>query len=122
MWDTRDYILSIMEESKITAEEELLALQKGTDAAAALAATGSAGGEPPDEINPRGLEAQREFCQQGATASKRERGAFLHVNGVIVSLMPALLAKEPRITVGLGDTSTAATFYQEMQAIKKSHI
>jgi len=40
----------------------------------------------------------------------------------VVSLMPSLLAREPRITVGLGDTATAATFYKELQAIKRDRI
>ena len=115
---TRDYILSIMEEGRITAREELLSLQKGADAAAALAATGSVAGEPPEEVNSVGLNAREEFCRSGAKAAGR--GAFLHSGGGIVSLMPSLLAREPRITVGLGDTATAATFYQELQAIKKS--
>lgn len=115
---TRDYILSIMEEGRITAREELLSLQKGADAAAALAATGSVAGEPPEEVNSEGLLAREEFCRSGAKAAGR--GAFLHSGGGIVSLMPSLLAREPKITVGLGDTATAATFYQELQAIKKS--
>ncbi len=119
---TRDYILSIMEEGKITAKEELLSLQKGADAAAALAATGSAKGMPPNEVNPRGLEAQREFCRLGAEAAGVGRGAFHKRDGLVVSLMPSLLAREPRITVGLGDTATAATFVQELQALKKSRI
>ena len=119
---TRDYILSIMEEGKITAKEELLSLQKGADAAAALAATGSAKGMPPNEVNPRGLEAQREFCRLGAEAAGVGRGAFHKRDGLVVSLMPSLLAREPRITVGLGDTATAATFYQELKAIKRDRI
>ncbi len=119
---TRDYILSIMEEGKITAKEELLSLQKGADAAAALAATGSAKGMPPNEVNPRGLEAKREFCRQGAVVAGVGRGAFHKRDGLVVSLMPSLLAREPRITVGLGDTATAATFYQELQAIKRDRI
>ena len=114
---TRDYILSIMEVGRLTANEELLSLQRGADAAAALAATGSAKGMPPDEINPRGLEAQEEFCRQGAEAAGVGRGAFHKRDGLVISLMPSLLAREPRITVGLGDTATAATFYQELQAI-----
>ena len=119
---TRDYILSIMEEGKISAKEELLSLQKGADAAAALAATGSAKGMPPNEVNPRGLEAKREFCRQGGEAAGVGRGAFHKIDGLVVSLMPSLLAREPRITVGLGDTATAATFYKELQAIKRDRI
>jgi len=119
---TRDYILSIMEEGKLTARDELLSLQKGADSAAALAATGSAKGMPPVEVNPRGLEAKREFCRQGAEAAGVGRGAFHKRDGLVISLMPSLLAREPRITVGLGDTATAATFYQELQAIKRDRI
>ena len=71
---TRDYILSVMLRGKITAEEELSALQQRTDAAAALAATGFVTGEPPEEVNSVGLEAKEEFCRNGATASGR--GAY----------------------------------------------
>ena len=117
---TRDYILSVMLKGRITAVEELSALKHGTDAAAALAATGSITGEPPAEVNCVGLEAKKEFCSNGATAVGR--GAFLHSDNEIISLMPSLLAKKPRITVGLGDTATAAVFLQELFAIKKNRI
>ena len=36
--------------------------------------------------------------------------------------MPSLLAKNPKITVGLGDTATAAVFFRELLAIKKNRI
>ena len=114
---TRDYILSVMLSGKITAVEELSALQQGTKAAAALAATGYVTGEPPEEVNPLGLEAKEEFCSNGATASGR--GAFLQTGEEIISLMPSLLAKKPKITVGLGDTATAAVFFRELRTISK---
>jgi ADP-dependent phosphofructokinase/glucokinase len=117
---TRDYILSVMLKGKITATDELSALQSGADAAAALAATGFVTGEPPEEVNPVGLEAKEEFCRKEATASGR--GAFLQTGEVIISLMPSLLAKKPKITVGLGDTATATVFFQELLAIKKNRI
>jgi ADP-dependent phosphofructokinase/glucokinase len=113
---TRDYILSVMLRGKITAKEELSALQQGTNAAAALAATGFVTGEPPEDVNSVGLEAKEEFCRNGATALGR--GAYLHSGEEIVCLMPSLQAKEPKITVGLGDTATAAVFFRELQAIK----
>jgi ADP-dependent phosphofructokinase/glucokinase len=115
---TRDYILSVMLKGKITAVEELSALQSGADGAAALAATGFVTGKPPEEVNPVGLKAKEEFCSNGATASGR--GAFLYSGEAIISLMPSLLAKNPKITVGLGDTATAAVFFQELLAIKKN--
>jgi ADP-dependent phosphofructokinase/glucokinase len=114
---TRDYILSVILEEKITAEQELSALQSGVDAAAALAATGSVTGEAPKEVNPAGLEAREDFCHNGAT--KAGRGAFLNSGDEVVSLMPSLLAKKPLITVGLGDTATAAIFFQELRAINE---
>jgi ADP-dependent phosphofructokinase/glucokinase len=117
---TRDYILSIMMKGKITAVEELSALQQGTDAAAALAATGSINGEPPEEVNSVGLGANEEFCSEGATAVGR--GAFLQSDDKIISLMPSLLARKPKFTVGLGDTATAAVFFQELRAIKGNRI
>ncbi|MCX6680333.1 MAG: hypothetical protein NTX42_08215 [Methanothrix sp.] len=114
---TRDYILSVMLPGMITAAIELSALQSGVDTAAALAATGYVIGEPPEVENLVGLEAKEEFCRNGATASGR--GAFLQTGDTIISLMPSLLAKKPKITVGLGDTATAAIFFRELTAINK---
>ena len=119
---TRDYILSTMLKGRITATDELSALQSGTEAAAALAATGSVKGEPPKKVNSAGLEAKEEFCLEGAT--KTGRGAYLDLEDEIVSLMPSLQAIEPMITVGLGDTATAAIFIQELRAVRgnSNHI
>ncbi|MCX6673823.1 MAG: hypothetical protein NTY37_08615 [Methanothrix sp.] len=117
---TRDYILSVMLKGKITAFEELFALKSGADAAAALAATGSATGQPPEEVNPVGLEAKEEFCRKGATAAGR--GTFLQTGDEIISLMPSLLAKKPKFTVGLGDTATAVVFFHQLRAIKGNRI
>ncbi|MDD2755006.1 MAG: ADP-dependent glucokinase/phosphofructokinase, partial [Methanothrix sp.] len=117
---TRDYILSVMLDVKITAQEELFALHCAVEAAAALAATGLAAGEPPEEVNPLGLKAKEEFCSKGATACKR--GAFLQTGEEIVSLMPSLLVHKPKITVGLGDTATATILFQELSAIKNNRI
>ena len=112
---TRDYILSILREGLVSPEQELKALMRGTDAAAALAATGSIAGPAPMEVNPIGLSAQKEFRREGASASGR--GSFLHAKGVIKSLMPSLLARSPRFTVGLGDTATAAIFFEELKSM-----
>lgn len=109
---TRDYIMSVMQQGRISAQDELIALQKGVEAATSLAATGIATGKQKAEINPLGLEAVEEFCRNGAVASGR--GAFLHKGGVIVSLMPSLVVHKPRITVGLGDTATAVIFFNEI--------
>lgn len=117
---TRDYILSVALSGRIAAREELFALHCGVNAAAALAATGLAAGEPPREINPAGLEAEEEFCLKGAKACGR--GAFLKIGDEILSLMPSLLVHKPKITVGLGDTATATIFFKELSAIMKNRI
>jgi ADP-dependent phosphofructokinase/glucokinase len=114
---TRDYIMSIMKDL-IAPEDEVRALTRGADAAAALAASGSIDGQRPREVNPAGLMAREEFCMAGATSSGR--GAYLDSGGFVVSLVPSLLAREPQFTVGLGDTATAAAFYEELLAIKRS--
>ncbi|MDD1761496.1 MAG: hypothetical protein LUQ59_04625 [Methanothrix sp.] len=109
---TRDCILSVMRNDRISAKSELLALESGVNAAAALAATGSLKGTPPQEINENGLRSVREFCQTGAIPERR--GAILQSEDRIVSMTPSLVAREPRITVGLGDTATAAIFLYEI--------
>lgn len=118
---TRDFILSVMRIGRISAKSELLALESGVNAAAALAATGSLKGTAPQEINENGLVSVREFCQTGAIPESR--GAILQSEDRIVSMTPSLVAKEPRITVGLGDTATAAIFLHairdKLDAIKK---
>ncbi len=113
---SRDFILSVMKDL-IEAEDEIKSLIRGADAAAALAATGSVMGQPPEEVNPSGLAARDELCRDGAILSGR--GAFLNYDDVIVCLVPSLIARRPAFTVGLGDTATAAAFYEEIMAIKK---
>jgi ADP-dependent phosphofructokinase/glucokinase len=114
---TRDYILSVMAKGRIASRDELSALECGVDAASALAAAGSLNGETHLETNPAGQRAVQELCRLGA--SKLGRGAVWHSNDLMVSLTPSLLVKEPLITVGLGDTATAAIFFRELSAIRK---
>lgn len=116
---TGDLILSVMRGS-MPPEDEVRALIRGADAAASLAATGSVRGPPPAEVNPIGMQAREEFRRDGAKASGR--GAFMNYGEVVVSLVPSLLARRPRFTVGLGDTTTAAIFHEEMQALKDHSI
>jgi ADP-dependent phosphofructokinase/glucokinase len=61
--------------------------------------------------------ARDEFCMAGATS--HGRGAYMDSGEVVVSLVPSRLARQPQFTVGLGDTATAAAFYEEVLAIKK---
>ena len=117
---TRDYILSIMKEGRISAQDELSALQNGADAAASLAACGSIGAAPPGQFNERGLLAAAELRRQGADC--QGRGAMLHSDGRIISLAPARQASQPLITVGLGDTATASIFFREVGTIKGNFI
>jgi ADP-dependent phosphofructokinase/glucokinase len=92
-------------------------LTRGADAAAALAATGSITGLPPTEVNPAGLDARDEFLREGA--EPRGRGAYMSSVEETVCLVPSLLARHPKFTVGLGDTTTASIFYEEILAKKE---
>lgn len=113
---TRDYIISDMK-GLIPPEREVEALTRGADAAAALAATGSIRGVPPGEVNPVGLDARDEFLEAGAVP--HGRGAYVSLGEEAVCLVPSLLARHPKFTVGLGDTTTAAIFYDEIFARKE---
>lgn len=115
---TGDYILSVMKAGRISPRQELAALQSGTDAAASLAATGSAAGNlgAQAEVNSAGLQAKEMLCRlDGGRAEGR--GAYLISGDLIVSLMPSLLVRNPSFTVGLGDTATSAIFLRELEAI-----
>jgi len=113
---TRDYIISVMK-GLIPPEREVEALTRGADAAASLAATGSITGLPPIEMNPLGIDARDEFLRNGAVPSGR--GAYLSSGEEAVCSVPSLLARHPKFTVGLGDTTTAAIFYEEVLAKKE---
>jgi ADP-dependent phosphofructokinase/glucokinase len=110
---TRDYIISVMTDL-ISPEKEIAALTKGANVAAALAATGTITGLPPEQMNPVGLKVRGEFLQDGAVSCGR--GAYMSLGGATVSLVPSLLARHPKFTVVLGDTTTAAIFYEELLA------
>lgn len=114
---TRDFILSIMDNGRIAAEDEMSALESGVNAASELAATGSLKGKISLGISSTGRRAVEEFRLMGASATGR--GAVQIIGSQIVSLTPALSVKEPRITVGLGDTATAAIFFAELLADKR---
>jgi ADP-dependent phosphofructokinase/glucokinase len=116
---TGDYILSVMKKGPISPQQELAALQSGTDAAASLAATGSAAGNPGAlaEVNSAGLQAKEMLCRLDGSRAEG-RGAYLLSGDLIVSLMPSLLVRNPSFTVGLGDTATAAIFLRELKSIR----
>jgi ADP-dependent phosphofructokinase/glucokinase len=115
---TRDYIMSIMrEDGLLPPEQEIEALTVGADAAAALASSGSVIARPPYEINPEGLRARDEILSVGG--SSHGRGAWILHDDLVVCISPSRLSRRPSITVGLGDTATAATFLQEVKFISK---
>jgi len=116
---TRDFILSVMKVGRISPLAELSALQSGTDAAASLAATGSPAGEiadPSARVSSAGRQALQMLCQMNGS-TKSGRGVYLISGDLMVSLMPSLLVREPKFTVGLGDTATAAIFLRELSVI-----
>jgi ADP-dependent phosphofructokinase/glucokinase len=111
---TGDYILSVSEDL-IPAEREVEALEKGAEAAAAVAATGHVEGAAVRQLNPAGQAAAEEFCREGARPWGR--GAF-QTDDLARCLVPALQVSRPSFTVGLGDTTTAAIFFQEILALE----
>ena len=113
----RDFILSAAE-PMISAESEMMALRRGADAAAAMASTGDIFGAIPEEINPSGLKAKEDLCAIGA--DPLGRGAVMHSGDTTICFVPSLLVRHPRFTVGLGDTATAAIFYEEVMARKNN--
>lgn len=113
---TRDYIMSILD-GLIDPEEEIAALARGVDAAASLAATGSATKSFQVGASLAGIQALEEFCSEGA--KRYGRGAFLSC-GACCIMVPSAHLSMPRFTVGLGDTATAAIFYGELEALRKS--
>jgi ADP-dependent phosphofructokinase/glucokinase len=113
---TQDYILSIISEP-LNPEIEIVALMDGICAASSMAATGSIASPPPSEVNATGLVAMKELCSDGASLCGR--GAFMHSGDSSICLVPSLVVRNPKFTVGLGDTATASIFYRELMAIKK---
>lgn len=109
---TRDYILSVSKDL-IPAQKEVAALAKGAEAAASVAARGHVGGAAVNQVNLSGQAAAEDFCREGARPWGR--GAF-QTGDVSRCLVPALLVSRPNFTVGLGDTTTAAIFFQEILA------
>jgi ADP-dependent phosphofructokinase/glucokinase len=109
---TRDYILSVSKDL-IPAQKEVEALAKGAEAAASVAARGHVGGAAVNQVNLSGQAAAEDFCREGARPWGR--GAF-QTGDVSRCLVPALLVSRPNFTVGLGDTTTAAIFFQEILA------
>jgi ADP-dependent phosphofructokinase/glucokinase len=114
----RDFILSAAK-PMISDESEMMALRRGADAAAAMASTGDIFGAIPEEINPSGLKAKEGFCAIGA--DPLGRGAIMHSGDTTICFVPSLLVRHPRFTVGLGDTATAAIFYEEVMARKNNN-
>jgi ADP-dependent phosphofructokinase/glucokinase len=114
----RDFILSAAK-PMISDESEMMALRRGADAAAAMASTGDIFGAIPEEINPSGLKAKEDFCAIGA--DPMGRGAIMHSGDSTICFVPSLLVRHPKFTVGLGDTATAAIFYEEVMARKNNN-
>ncbi len=111
---TREYVVSAVR-GLIKPEEEIFALEQGTSVAATLAATGNVRGTMPAlEVNPAGASFVGDFCRDGAR--RFGRGAYLIRDDDFLCLVPALDVVRPKMTVGLGDSMTAATFFHELQA------
>ncbi len=109
---TRDYVISSVLNA-IDPEDEIEALERGTDLAATLAATGSVLGERPVlPVSRAGESAVNDFCREGAKPCGR--GGYMPQDSGYLCLVPALDVREPKTVVGLGDCMTAATFFYEL--------
>jgi ADP-dependent phosphofructokinase/glucokinase len=109
---TREYVASAVR-GLIGPEDEISAIEQGVGKAATLAATGSIFGErPPLNVNPAGASAVNDFCMQGAQRSGS--GAYVCQGDEFLCLVPALNVENPKMTVGLGDSMTATTFFYEL--------
>ncbi len=109
---TREYVVSAVR-GPIEPEEEITAIERGVDMAATLAATGSIFGERPSlNINRAGATEVNDFCWRGARRSGS--GAYKRLGDEFLCLVPSLNVENPKTTVGLGDSMTAATFFYEL--------
>ncbi len=115
---TREYVVSAVR-GPIKPEEEIAAIEQGVGMAATLAATGSIFGERPSlNVNPAGAFAVNDFCMKGAKPSGS--GAYQCLGDEFLCLVPSLNVENPKTTVGLGDSMTAATFFYEL-ASRQDH-
>ncbi|MDM7912334.1 MAG: ADP-dependent glucokinase/phosphofructokinase, partial [Methanotrichaceae archaeon] len=109
---TKEYVVSAVRDL-IGPEDEISAIAQGVGMAATLAATGSISGERPSlNVNPAGTSAVNDFCREGARRSGS--GAYIHHDNEFLCLVPALNVDNPKMTVGLGDSMTATTFFYEL--------
>ncbi len=116
---TRDFVISAIR-NLLSPEDEVGALTFGAGVAATLVATGEVKGfvEPGLTLRPAGSDARDAFCRE-TKAAKLGSGAYLPSGDEISCLVPAFYVRHPKVTVGTGDTMTAATFYREIMALKR---
>lgn len=125
---TKEYVVSAISEARclIGPEEEISALDHGTEVAATLAASGSVTGasgmagegsvvglHPALNTNAAGASAVDDFCAKGA--KRFGRGAYLRQGDDFCCLVPSFNVSHPLVVVGLGDSMTAATFFYELK-------
>jgi ADP-dependent phosphofructokinase/glucokinase len=98
--------------------DEVKALEYGAGLAAGLAYSGKLCRPPSLEVSSAGTEAVNHFCRSPG-AIRISRGAYIiSEDGAALCLAPSFAVSCPRITVGLGDSMTAAVFVQELKAKK----
>jgi ADP-dependent phosphofructokinase/glucokinase len=118
---TREYVVSAVGTARclIGPEEEISAIERGTEVAATLAACGRITGE--DSVTKErlalgvsavGASAVDDLCTMGA--ERFGRGAYVRFGDEFCCLVPSLNVSRPLVVVGLGDSMTAATFFYEL--------
>jgi ADP-dependent phosphofructokinase/glucokinase len=74
---------------------------------------------PSQDVSFAGTKAVNEFCRlQGAI--KLGNGAYIISKDQAICLAPSFMVSRPRITVGLGDALTAASFFQQLKAVRSA--
>jgi ADP-dependent phosphofructokinase/glucokinase len=113
---TKDFIVSAIK-GTISPADEVKALEYGALVAAGLAYSGKVMARPPSlDVNFAGTKAMNEFCRrQGAI--KLGSGAYIISKDQALCLAPSFMVSRPRITVGLGDALTAASFFLQLKAM-----
>jgi ADP-dependent phosphofructokinase/glucokinase len=110
---TKDFIASAID-GIILPDDEVEAMAFGSGVAASVMGAGEVRPAPPDAgIKPEGRRAVDAFISAGARESGT--GAFISQGDLALCIAPSVYVPRPEVTVGLGDTLTAATFFMELQ-------
>jgi len=119
---TRDFIVSIFEQSYIDCASEIDALSFGASASAARAETGRVDRALSDAVvsGISGITPSEKGVRECAIVQERfagkriGNGVCVELGGHLACVVPSFWCAHPVTTVGMGDTMTAAVFLREL--------